>query len=108
MRGWPSDEAVLGAVALDQPALDDPVDLAVDQAQVVGLDGLEPALPQVERPLDRWGGDPRRSTKSRALPRYSAWISSAVASRPLARRTLRRAGGVAADLADRADRVLHA
>ena len=32
----------------------------------------------------------RRSTKSRALARYSPWMSSALASRPLARRTLRR------------------
>ena len=32
----------------------------------------------------------RRSTKSRALARYSCWISRALASRPLASRTLRR------------------
>ena len=32
----------------------------------------------------------RRSTKSRALERYSCWMSSALASRPLASRTLRR------------------
>ena len=48
----------------------------------------------------------RRSTKSRALARYSPWISRALASRPLARRTLRLAGDVVGDLADRADRVL--
>ena len=43
-------QVVLGAVALDQLVLDHPVDLAVDQAQVVGLDRLEGALPQVEHP----------------------------------------------------------
>src|SRR3954447_19532943 len=36
------------------------------------------------------GSAPRRSTKSRALSRYSDWISSELASRPLASRTLRR------------------
>src|SRR6478609_2640594 len=50
-------QAVLGAVALDQLPLDDPVDLAVDEAQVVGLDGLEAALPEVEGLLDERGGD---------------------------------------------------
>ncbi len=34
--------------------------------------------------------EPRRSTKSRALAWYSRWISSALASRPLASLTLRR------------------
>jgi hypothetical protein len=39
-------------VPLEKPVLDDPVDLTVDQAQVVGLDGLEATLPEVEGLLD--------------------------------------------------------
>ena len=36
------------------------------------------------------GSPPRRSTNSVALAKYSCWISSALPSLPLARRTLRR------------------
>src|SRR4029434_503601 len=68
---------------------------------------------------------PRLAAKSLALPRYSPWMSRALASLPLASRTLRgRFGGcavsrmgepppappghVVADLADRPDWVLQA
>src|SRR5690606_11149254 len=48
-------QPVLGAVALDETPLDHPVDLPLDQGQIVGLDRLEGALPQVEGPLDDRG-----------------------------------------------------
>ena len=41
-------QVVALAVALDEPVLDRPVDLAVDQRQVLGLDGVQRAAPQVE------------------------------------------------------------
>ena len=71
------------------------------------LDRVERALPQVQDPWPRRRCAGRAARRSRAaLVRYSCWISSALASRPLARRTLRLPGHVVADLADRPDRVL--
>ena len=58
-------QPVLGAVAVDQLPLDDPVDLALDQAEVVGLDRLEAALPQVEGPLDDRRARSRGGRRSR-------------------------------------------
>ncbi len=45
-------QPVLGAVTLDEPKLDHPVQLPVDQRQVARLEGPQPALPQVEHLLD--------------------------------------------------------
>src|SRR5215208_5782804 len=50
----PQRQVVLGAVALDQLPLDHPVDLTLDEREILRLDRLEAALPQVERPLDHW------------------------------------------------------
>ncbi len=84
-------QVVLGPVALDEPVLDDPVDLAVDQPEVAGRDGAQAALPQVEDPLDDVG-------VQRPARRRSPWPARGTppgsparcASRPLASRTRRR------------------
>src|SRR3954453_19105420 len=46
-------QPVLGAVALEQLPLDHPVDLPLDEAEVLRLHGLERPLPQVEDPRDQ-------------------------------------------------------
>ena len=74
-----------------QLVLHDPVDLGRHRVEVIGLDGDERALPQVRAPAStRPSSRPRRAAKSRALVRYSCWISRALASRPLASLTFRR------------------
>ena len=82
-------EAVLGPVPLDQPVLDHPVDLPVDQREVPGLHCSQRALPQVEDHLVR------RATRSRGGPRSRGRVEvlgldlRADSSRPLASFTVR-------------------
>ena len=102
-------QAVLGAVALDELVLDDPVDLGVDQARGRRTRRRsQRALPQVEDLLvDRVARRPSRSTNAAALLEVLALdVAARGSSRPLARRTVRRPVMSWLDLADRPDRVL--
>ena len=78
-------------VALDQPVLDRPVDLAVDQRQVL-RSRRRPACGPTARARARSSGRRCRAsaTCSTARAWYSRWMSSALASRPPASRTVRR------------------
>ena len=90
MRGRRQRQVVLGAVALDQLVLGDPVDLAARPCR--GRHCRRPAACAPRGRARALRSRRRRgaATKSRALAKYSSWISSALASRPLASFTLRR------------------
>ena len=55
MRADSRVRSCLGHVPVEQPSLDRPVDLAVDEREIVGLDGLERAPPQLQDPARRAG-----------------------------------------------------
>ena len=98
-------EAVLRRVVLEEPVLDDPVDLGVDERELVGLDGGEGPVPQVEGRLVRGVVGALPLDERRRLVRYSRWMSRAlIVSRWRGGRAPPR--HVVADLADRPDRVL--
>src|SRR3954447_15003799 len=98
-------KVALGAVALDEAELGGPVDLAVDEAEVLGVDRLEHPAPELEHlPVHR----------AEALPVDVLRGARVVLGLDLQRRhlpavgepDLAPSGHVVADLADGADRIL--
>src|SRR5690606_5828875 len=99
-------QPVLRPVAMDEPVLDAPVELAVDERQVARLQGAKPALPQVEHLLDDGRG--RHVLLDELLDALQVLaLQVDRRDRPAARELHRLlARHVVADLADRADGVL--
>ena len=109
MRGDSRREVVLGHVPLEEPLLDRPVDLAVDERQVLGLDGLERAAPELQDAPGGARGLVDEATSLREVRRLLEVLPLHRQRRQLATggeldRAL--AGDVVAHLADGPDRVL--
>ena len=82
-------EVVLVPVALDQPVLDRPVDFGVDLAEVLLLDRVQRAAPQLDDALVRRG----RAVVLDVLSRGRGTRAGCPAPRPRARRPAAPGGG---------------
>ena len=97
---------MLGRVPVEQPELDRPVDLGVDQAELVLPHGAQRPLPQVEDPVDDDGAEILPPDELGDLLVVLGLQFQRGDPPPVGERHLHLAGTVPAHVPDRPDRVL--